>query len=147
MPAPPNWLGLWSQPRSTLEWAAFLLQWLAPIGFVAVCVAALNSWESGTNSINDGLFRVFSVVAALAALAVWLAALLLPRLRGGLPNQWQQIAAGCLVLPSVVIMLLVLAFIAVPLIDRLGKLAFAPFLACIGGLLPLGALLFVLRRK
>ena len=121
----------------------FLLQALVPAGFLILLIGVLGDWPSLPN--NPSLFKILSVVLGLAVVLAWVGAALLWPQRHSSTDRY--VAAGCIALPVAGIFMLVSAFIIVTLLAPSSLLTSSPFVSCIGGLMPLGALAYMLNRR
>lgn len=143
---PARWMGLWTRPATGREWGLFLLQVLPLIGFLAVAAACLGEWAKNS-TVSDTLFKLLSLILGFLAALVLVGIAVLPG--AWRRRNWQYGAAGCLALPALGVVLLAGAFILVVWLgtNSSAQIQFAPFLACLGGLLPLGALVYVLSLR
>jgi len=147
--ARPRLLGLWPEPQTTGEWVLWLIQGFAPLGALLVLAFSYPSWvtppSSGSPSPSDFPFRVISAILGFTALGVWT----IVNLYRGMwkhPRGWLA-ATGCLAAPALLVVSIVGAFIILAWVNK-GSASFQAYAVCIGGLMPLAAVMyFVMRGK
>lgn len=141
-PGQSMWFANVPRPVSARDWGLFSLQALLPLGFLLILVSALAGSWSREDPGNP--FRLLVMALSLVTVLVWLIALVLPAaLRTA---NWQYLAGGCVAVPAVLIVAVSSAFILTAMIAAKYP-SVQPFLACIGGLFPFGAVAYLLARR